>query len=270
MRDITVDPVTRTAVVPPGLFNAEVKKAVAQHDLWYPPDPSSFEICSIGGNIATNAGGLCCVKYGVTTDYVMGLQVVLADGTVVRVGGPRLKDVAGLSLTKLFVGSEGTLGVITEVTLRLLPPAEGRASTVVASFNSVAAAADAVARRHRADPAVDARVHGRRRRQRRRGQAQDGPRPQRGGDDGRGVRRPRRGRHRGRRVHRARCSPNTVRRRCSRPPTPTRARPSSRRGASPSRRRGQGLAAAGGCRGAAARAGRPGAPASRRSPPSTT
>ena len=80
----------------PGLLNAEVKKAVAEHGLWYPPDPSSFEICSIGGNIATNAGGLCCVKYGVTTDYVLGLQVVLADGTAVRLGGPRLKDVAGL------------------------------------------------------------------------------------------------------------------------------------------------------------------------------
>jgi glycolate oxidase subunit GlcD len=143
MRDIAVDPVTRTAVTQPGLFNAEVKKAVAEYGLWYPPDPSSFEICSIGGNIATNAGGLCCVKYGVTTDYVLGLQVVLADGTAVRLGGPRLKDVAGLSLTKLFVGSEGTLGVITEVTLRLLPP-QHRGCTVVASFDSVAAAADAV------------------------------------------------------------------------------------------------------------------------------
>jgi glycolate oxidase len=143
MRDITVDPVTRTAVVQPGLLNAEVKKAVAEHGLWYPPDPSSFEICSIGGNIATNAGGLCCVKYGVTTDYVLGLQVVLADGTAVRLGGPRLKDVAGLSLTKLFVGSEGTLGVVTEVTLRLLPP-QHASSTVVAAFASVEAAAQAV------------------------------------------------------------------------------------------------------------------------------
>jgi glycolate oxidase len=143
MRDITVDPVTRTAVCQPGLFNAEVKKAAAQHGLWYPPDPSSFEICSIGGNIATNAGGLCCVKYGVTTDYVLGMQVVLADGTAVRLGGPRLKDVAGLSLTKLFVGSEGTLGVITEVTLRLLP-AQNASSVVVASFASVEAAVDAV------------------------------------------------------------------------------------------------------------------------------
>jgi glycolate oxidase len=143
MRDITVDPATRTAVAQPGLLNAEVKAAVAEYGLWYPPDPSSFEICSIGGNIATNAGGLCCVKYGVTTDYVLGLQVVLADGTAVRLGGPRLKDVAGLSLTKLFVGSEGTLGVITEVTLRLLPP-QHTPCTVVATFDSVQAAADAV------------------------------------------------------------------------------------------------------------------------------
>ena len=143
MRDITIDPVTRTAVCQPGLFNAEVKKAAAEHGLWYPPDPSSYEICSIGGNIATNAGGLCCVKYGVTTDYVLGMQVVLADGTAVRLGGPRLKDVAGLSLTKLFVGSEGTLGIVTEVTLRLLP-AQHASSIVVASFGSVRAAMDAV------------------------------------------------------------------------------------------------------------------------------
>ena len=143
MRDIVVDPVTRTAVCQPGLFNAEVKKTVAEYGLWYPPDPSSYEICSIGGNIATNAGGLCCVKYGVTTDYVLGVQVVLADGTAVRLGGPRLKDVAGLSLTKLFVGSEGTLGVITEVTLRLIPP-QNPSCTVVANFASVQAAAEAV------------------------------------------------------------------------------------------------------------------------------
>ncbi|OMC33565.1 FAD-linked oxidase [Mycobacterium sp. GA-1841] len=143
MRDITVDPITRTATVQPGLLNAEVKKAVAAQGLWYPPDPSSFEICSIGGNVATNAGGLCCVKYGVTTDYVLGLQVVLADGTAVRLGGPRLKDVAGLSLTKLFVGSEGTLGVVTEATLRLLPP-QHVPCTVVATFDSVEAAASAV------------------------------------------------------------------------------------------------------------------------------
>jgi glycolate oxidase len=143
MRTIIIDPVTRVAVAQPGAFNAEVKNAAAAHGYWYPPDPSSFEICSIGGNAATNAGGLCCVKYGVTTDYVLGMEVVLADGTAVRLGGPRLKDVAGLSLTKLFVGSEGTLGVITELTLRLLP-APPPASTLVASFATVEAAAEAV------------------------------------------------------------------------------------------------------------------------------
>ena len=110
MRAIEIDTDCRVAVVEPGAFNADVKAAAAEHGLWYPPDPSSYEICSIGGNVATNAGGLCCVKYGVTTDYVLGLDVVLADGTLVTLGGKRIKDVAGLSLLKLFVGSEGTLG----------------------------------------------------------------------------------------------------------------------------------------------------------------
>ena len=133
MRDVLVEPTTRVAVAQPGAFNAEVKAAAALHGLWYPPDPSSFEFCSIGGNVATNAGGLCCVKYGVTTDYVLGMTVVLADGRAVRLGGARLKDVAGLSLTKLFVGSEGTLGVITEVILRLIP-AQRTPTTLVATF----------------------------------------------------------------------------------------------------------------------------------------
>src|SRR5690625_2253188 len=136
MRDIDINPLTRTAVVQPGAFNAEVKAAAAEHGLWYPPDPSSFEFCSIGGNIATNAGGLCCVKYGVTSDYVLGLKVVLADGRLVELGGPRLKDVAGLSLTQLFVGSEGTLGIITEVTLRLVP-AQRPPTTLVATFSTL-------------------------------------------------------------------------------------------------------------------------------------
>jgi glycolate oxidase len=143
MRTITVDKAMRVAVAQSGALNGEVKQAAAEHGLWYPPDPSSFEICSIGGNTATNAGGLCCVKYGVTTDYVLGMQVVLADGTALRLGGPRLKDVAGYSLTKLFVGSEGTLGVITEVTVRLLP-AQAPAATLVATFASIESAADAV------------------------------------------------------------------------------------------------------------------------------
>src|SRR5690349_18262844 len=143
MTAIDIDPVTRTAVVQPGLMNAQVKAAAAEHDLWYPPDPSSYEICSIGGNIATNAGGLCCVKYGVTTDYVLGLDVVLADGTLVHLGGQRVKDTAGLSLVKLFVGSEGTLGIVTRATLRLVP-AQAPPATLVATFDTVEDAARVV------------------------------------------------------------------------------------------------------------------------------
>ena len=143
MRAIEIDTQCQVAVVEPGAFNQEVKVAAAEHGLWYPPDPSSFEICSIGGNVATNAGGLCCVKYGVTTDYVLGLDVVLADGTLVTLGGKRIKDVAGLSLLKLFVGSEGTLGIVTRAILRLVP-AQALRSTMVAVFPDVDAAARAV------------------------------------------------------------------------------------------------------------------------------
>jgi glycolate oxidase len=144
MRDIAIDRSTRTVVVQPGLLNVEVKSAVAAQGLWYPPDPASFEICSIGGNVATNAGGLCCVKYGVTADYVAALEVVMADARVVRFGRGLLKDVAGLSLLQLFVGSEGTLGVVTEVTLRLLPTPPPR-RTVAAWFRTTEDAAEAIA-----------------------------------------------------------------------------------------------------------------------------
>jgi glycolate oxidase len=144
MRAITIDPAGMTATVQPGLLNAEVKAAAREHGLWYPPDPSSFEICSIGGNLATNAGGLCCVKYGVTTDYVLGLEVVLADGRAVRLGGRTIKDVAGFDLKRLFVGSEGTLGVITEAVLRLRPTPPP-AVTVAATFEHVVDAGRAVA-----------------------------------------------------------------------------------------------------------------------------
>jgi glycolate oxidase len=143
LRHLHVDPGSMVAVVGPGLLNAEVKAAAREHGLWYPPDPSSFEICSIGGNLATNAGGLCCVKYGVTTDYVLALDVVLADGTLVHLGGRTIKDVAGYDLKRLFIGSEGTLGVIVGATLRLrpLPPP---ATTLVATFADVVAAGQAV------------------------------------------------------------------------------------------------------------------------------
>ena len=143
MRAISVDPAAMVATVQPGLLNTEVKAEARAHGLWYPPDPSSWEICSIGGNLATNAGGLCCVKYGVTTDYVLGVEVVLADGRVVRLGGRTIKDVAGYDLKRLFVGSEGTLGIITEATLRLRPPPPP-ASTVVATFGDVVDAGRAV------------------------------------------------------------------------------------------------------------------------------
>ena len=143
MDAIEIDTSCQVAVVEPGAFNKDVKAAAAKDGLWYPPDPSSYEICSIGGNVATNAGGLCCVKYGVTTDYVLGLDVVLADGTLVTLGGKRIKDVAGLSLLKLFVGSEGTLGIVTRAILRLVP-AQAARSTLVATFPTVHAAAEAV------------------------------------------------------------------------------------------------------------------------------
>lgn len=143
MRAVEIDPVSQLAIVEPGALNVEVKRAAAEHGLWYPPDPSSFEICSIGGNLATNAGGLCCVKYGVTSDYVLGADVVLADGTLVTLGGDRIKDVAGLSLLKLFVGSEGTLGIFTRAILRLVP-AQGPRATLVASFATMTDAASAV------------------------------------------------------------------------------------------------------------------------------
>jgi glycolate oxidase len=108
-------------VVQPGLLNAALGRAIAPHGLFYPPDPASYESCSIGGNLAEDAGGLRCIKYGVTRDYVLGLEVVLADGSVIRTGGRTVKDAMGYDLTQLFVGSEGTLGIITEATLRVLP-----------------------------------------------------------------------------------------------------------------------------------------------------
>lgn len=144
-RILDIDRANRIAVVEPGVVNADLSKAVADHGLFYPPDPSSWDISTIGGNLATNAGGLCCVKYGVTTDFVRGLEVVLASGEVLRTGRRTAKGVAGYDLTRLFVGSEGTLGVITQATLALRP-ASHEPRTVAALFPTVAAAGDAVAR----------------------------------------------------------------------------------------------------------------------------
>lgn len=141
---IEIDPVERIAVVQAGVVTADLRSAVAARGLFYPPDPGSVEFCTVGGNVATNAGGMCCVKYGVTKDYVLGLEIVLADGRVMRTGRRTVKGVAGYDLTSLLVGSEGTLGVVTEVTVRLLP-APPPASTLVATFASLDDAGRAVA-----------------------------------------------------------------------------------------------------------------------------
>jgi glycolate oxidase len=142
-RILEIDAQNLVAVVQPGIVNAAFKAAVAKQGLFYAPDPASYEQCSIGGNLGTNAGGLCCVKYGQTRDSVLGLEVVLADGTVIRTGGRNIKDVAGYALAQLFVGSQGTLGLITEATLRLRPTPPPR-STLVAFFPTLGAAGNAV------------------------------------------------------------------------------------------------------------------------------
>ncbi|WP_409462007.1 FAD-binding oxidoreductase [Amycolatopsis sp. GA6-003] len=142
---VEVDAGNRLAVVQPGVVNLDFRSAVEKHGLFYPPDPSSYDWCTIGGNLSTNAGGLCCVKYGVTTDSVLGLEVVLADGSLLKTGRRTVKGVAGYDLTKLFVGSEGTLGVITQATVSLRPLPQASA-TFVAGFNTTEAAGEAVAR----------------------------------------------------------------------------------------------------------------------------
>lgn len=120
-RILEINPRDFVAVVQPGVKTARLQEAVERRDLYYPPDPASRTECSIGGNIATNAGGPRCLKYGVTRDYVLGLEVVLADGTITRLGARTHKNKTGLDLHRLFVGSEGMLGVVTEATLKLLP-----------------------------------------------------------------------------------------------------------------------------------------------------
>jgi glycolate oxidase len=131
------------AVVEPGVFTADLKAAVRAQKLFYPPDPASMKNCTIGGNVATNAGGPRCLKYGVTRNYVIGLEVVLANGEVLRTGGPIHKNKTGFDLIGLFVGSEGMLGIVTEITLRLLPLPPARA-TLSAAFATLSQAASAV------------------------------------------------------------------------------------------------------------------------------
>ncbi len=145
MRQILeLDPQAMLAVVQPGVINADLGVAAREHGLFYPPDPASYQMSTLGGNIATNAGGLCCVKYGVTRDSVLGLEVVLAGGRILRTGTRTLKSVAGYDLTRLFIGSEGTLGVVTEATLRLRPRPP-TPTTVAAFFPTLVSAGRAIA-----------------------------------------------------------------------------------------------------------------------------
>lgn len=144
-RILEIDAGERFVVAEAGVLNDDLRQAVAAHGLWYPPDPASHRISTIGGNAATNAGGICCVKYGVTRDYVLGMTVVLADGDVVRLGRRTAKGVTGYDLTALMVGSEGTLGIIVELTLKLLPLGGREERAVVGSFDSLDAAGRAVA-----------------------------------------------------------------------------------------------------------------------------
>ncbi|OUC99272.1 FAD-binding oxidoreductase [Streptomyces swartbergensis] len=144
-RILEINPVDRIAVVEPGVINAALSRAVGEHGLYYPPDPSSWEMCTIGGNIGTASGGLCCVKYGVTAEYVLGLDVVLADGRLMSTGRRTAKGVAGYDLTRLFVGSEGSLGIVVRAVLGLRPKPPEQL-VLAAEFASAAAACDAVCR----------------------------------------------------------------------------------------------------------------------------
>ncbi|MFD9668315.1 FAD-binding oxidoreductase [Rhodococcus sp. NPDC059968] len=142
-RILEIDERSRTATVEAGVINGDLAAAVAGHGLWYVPDPGSRAISTIGGNLATNAGGACCAKYGVTSDHVARITAVLADGRIIHTGSATRKNVAGLNLTQLLVGSEGTLAVIVEATMRLrTKPSE--TATVVAAFADPVHAVDAV------------------------------------------------------------------------------------------------------------------------------
>ncbi|MEU6660994.1 FAD-linked oxidase C-terminal domain-containing protein [Streptomyces sp. NPDC046821] len=142
-RILEINTVDRIAVVEPGVINATLSRAVNEKGLYYPPDPSSWEMCTIGGNIGTASGGLCCVKYGVTAEYVLGLDVVLADGRLLSTGRRTAKGVAGYDLTRLFVGSEGSLGVVVKATLALKPEPLQQL-VLAAEFSSTDAACEAV------------------------------------------------------------------------------------------------------------------------------
>ncbi|WP_146200651.1 FAD-binding oxidoreductase, partial [Paenibacillus agaridevorans] len=144
-RIIETDTENLTVTVQPGLITAELIAHVESLGLFYPPDPSSMRISTIGGNIAECSGGLRGLKYGTTKDYVIGLEAVLASGDIIRTGGKLMKDVAGYDLTKLLVGSEGTLAIITEATLKLIPPPQTK-KTMLAMYRDLYGAARTVSR----------------------------------------------------------------------------------------------------------------------------
>ncbi|HZY45105.1 MAG TPA: FAD-linked oxidase C-terminal domain-containing protein [Anaerolineae bacterium] len=142
-RLLSVSAADSIVVTQPGVITASLQKEVEKQNLFYPPDPASLHMCTIGGNVSTNAGGPRCLKYGVTADYVLGLEVVLPGGKIMRTGGQTIKNVSSYNITQLLVGSEGTLGVITEITLRLIPKPIAQA-TALASFDKLSDACDAV------------------------------------------------------------------------------------------------------------------------------
>ncbi|MGE0431135.1 MAG: FAD-binding oxidoreductase [Planctomycetota bacterium] len=156
-RIIDIDLDNMFVVTQPGVITQVLQEAVQQHGLYYPPDPASRGSCTIGGNIVMNSGGMRCVKYGVTKDYVAGLRAVLADGTPVGFGGRRMKDVAGYNMVQTLVGSEGTLAVITEATLRLIPYPTHRRLLLApfASYEAAAACVAAIFRRRITPSAVE-------------------------------------------------------------------------------------------------------------------
>ncbi|GAA4784794.1 FAD-binding oxidoreductase [Microbacterium gilvum] len=155
-RILEVSPDDLVAVVEPGVVNADLNAALAPHGLWWAPDPASRAISTVGGNIATGAGGLLCAKYGVVRDAVLGLDVVLADGRLIRTGHRSVKGVTGLDLTALLIGSEGTLGIVVGATLKLRRLVQGEVCTLTAVFPDVraAAAASAAVTATGAQPAV--------------------------------------------------------------------------------------------------------------------
>ncbi len=144
-RILEIDGANLTAVVEPGVVTGDLQREVEKLGLFYPPDPASKDFCTLGGNIAECAGGPRCVKYGVTKDYVLGLEVVTPQGEIITTGGRTLKNVVGYDLTKLFVGSEGTLGVVTKIILKLLPLPEAK-KTLLVQFATIEGAAQAVAK----------------------------------------------------------------------------------------------------------------------------